>query len=52
MKKLLTVFLALAFMVGTIGCTKSAEKKKETPKTPAADTGDKDKAKDTTKDKS
>jgi hypothetical protein len=31
MKKLLTAFLGLAFLVGTIGCP-SADKKKETPK--------------------
>ena len=47
MKKLLTVFLGLAFLVGTVGCPKTKEKEKaKTPEKPAAgDTGDKDKPK-------
>lgn len=44
MKKLLTVFLGLAFLVGTLGCPKKDDKKPTTPAKPAAgDTGDKDK---------
>jgi hypothetical protein len=43
MKKLLTVFLGLAFLVGTLGCPKKEEKKKTDPVKPAAaDAGDKD----------
>jgi len=42
MKKLLTVFLGLAFLVGTVGCPKKETPKKDPPKTPAADPADKD----------
>jgi len=42
MKKLLTVFLGLAFLVGTVGCPKKDPPKKDPPKTPAADPADKD----------
>jgi len=45
MKKLLTVFLALAFLVGTVGCPKK-EDKKTTPAKPAAGDTEKDKDKD------
>ena len=42
MKKLLTVFLALGLLVGTVGCPKKDDKAgKDKAKTPAADTGGK-----------
>jgi len=40
MKKLLTVFLALAFMVGTIGCGKAKEPTKPGGTKPAAGASD------------